>query len=40
MLKYMHIGGLRFLRIGRLQLSWCICKRRPLSPLETVLKED
>jgi hypothetical protein len=28
MLKYSRNGRLRFLRIGRLQLSWCIVSRR------------
>ena len=26
MFKYSKVGGLRFLRIGRLQLSFCVCK--------------
>lgn len=25
-IKYMRRGGLRFLRIGRLQFSYCLCK--------------
>ena len=25
--KYMKVGGLRFLRIGRLQLSFCVCRQ-------------
>lgn len=25
--RYTKNGGMRFLRIGRLQTSWCICKR-------------
>lgn len=24
--RYTHNGGMRFLRIGRLQTSWCVCK--------------
>lgn len=26
--RMFKVGGLRFLRIGRLQLSVCICRRR------------
>jgi hypothetical protein len=26
-LRYRHVGGLRFLRIGRLQMSFCVCRR-------------
>lgn len=25
-LRYRKVGGLRFIRLGRLQLSFCICK--------------
>lgn len=28
-LRYFRVGGLRFLRIGRLQMSWCVVKRQP-----------
>jgi hypothetical protein len=28
-MRYFKVGGLRFLRIGRFQLSWCVCKRKP-----------
>lgn len=24
--RYTRNGGMRFLRIGRLQMSWCVCK--------------
>lgn len=24
--RYTKNGGMRFLRIGRLQMSWCVCK--------------
>jgi len=27
---YRKIGGLRFLRLGRLQLSFCICRAIPV----------
>lgn len=27
-MRYFKVGGLRFLRIGRLQLSFCIVRRR------------
>lgn len=27
MLRYRKVGGLRFLRIGRLQLSFCVCRK-------------
>lgn len=27
-IKYSKHGGMRFLRIGRLQVSWCICKAK------------
>lgn len=27
MFKYRKVGGLRFLRIGRLQLSWCVVRK-------------
>lgn len=26
-MRYTHVGGIRFLRIGRLQLSWCVCRQ-------------
>jgi len=26
-MRYFKVGGLRFLRIGRVQFSWCVCKR-------------
>lgn len=25
--RYTRNGGMRFLRIGKLQMSWCICRR-------------
>lgn len=25
-INYKKIGGMRFLRIGRLQFSWCVCR--------------
>lgn len=25
--RYTKNGGMRFFRIGRLQTSWCVCKR-------------
>lgn len=31
--RYTRNGGMRFLRIGRLQLSWCMCR----APLERPL---
>lgn len=24
--RYTRNGGMRFLRIGKLQLSWCVCR--------------
>jgi hypothetical protein len=27
MIRYLRRGGIRFLRLGRLQLSFCICRR-------------
>lgn len=27
-MRYFKVGGLRFLRIGRIQVSWCVVKRR------------
>ena len=27
MVKYFKVGGLRFLRIGRLQVSWCMVRK-------------
>jgi hypothetical protein len=27
-MRYFKVGGLRFLRIGRFQISWCMCKRK------------
>ena len=35
MIRYRKVGGLRFLRIGRLQLSWCVC--RATAPQRTPL---
>jgi hypothetical protein len=29
-MRYFRVGGLRFLRIGRLQLSWCVVRRKPV----------
>ena len=29
MFSYKRVGGLRFLRLGRLSLSWCVTKPRP-----------
>lgn len=26
MVRYTHRGGMRFLRVGRLQVSFCICR--------------
>jgi hypothetical protein len=28
-LSYRKVGGLRFLRIGRLQFSFCVCRAKP-----------
>jgi hypothetical protein len=28
-LSHKRVGGIRFLRIGRLQLSFCVCRRAP-----------
>lgn len=28
-MRYFKVGGLRFLRIRRFQVSWCICRRKP-----------
>ena len=28
MISYRKIGGLRFLRVGRFQISWCLMRRR------------
>ena len=25
-IRYTRNGGMRFLRLGKLQLSWCVCK--------------
>ena len=27
-MRYFRVGGLRFLRVGRLQLSFCIVRRK------------
>lgn len=27
-MRYFKVGGLRFLRIGRVQFSWCVVKRK------------
>jgi len=29
-IRAFKVGGLRFLRIGRLQFSFCLCRRRRL----------
>lgn len=29
MFRYTRNGGMRFLRIGRIQMSFCLCKRQP-----------
>ncbi len=28
-MKYFKVGGMRFLRIGKLQVSWCVCTGKP-----------
>lgn len=28
-MKWFKVGGIRFFRIGRLQLSFCVCKKKP-----------
>lgn len=28
-MRYFKVGGMRFLRIGKLQVSWCICTGKP-----------
>lgn len=28
-MRCFKVGGIRFLRIGRLQFSFCLCRRRP-----------
>ena len=33
-MRYFKVGGLRFLRIGRLQLSFCLCRRRRTPALD------
>jgi len=35
MITTKKVGGLRFVRIGRLQVSYCICKARPKAIRET-----
>ncbi len=25
--RYTRNGGMRFLRVGRVQMSWCLCRR-------------
>jgi hypothetical protein len=30
-MRYFKVGGLRFLRVGRLQLSFCIVRRKPVT---------
>lgn len=32
--RFFRVGGLRFLRLGRLQVSWCVVKRAPRRPDE------
>ena len=34
MIRYRKVGGMRFLRIGRLQLSWCVV-RNPAGAAES-----
>jgi len=33
-MKFQHVGGIRFLRIGRLQFSFCVCRRSILPRLD------
>jgi hypothetical protein len=33
-MRCFKVGGIRFLRIGRLQFSFCLCRRRPSAPCE------
>jgi hypothetical protein len=28
-MRAFKVGGIRFLRLGRIQFSFCICRRRP-----------
>ena len=30
-MRYFKVGGLRFFRVGRLQLSFCIVRRKPVT---------
>lgn len=32
-MRYFRVGGLRFLRIGRLQFSFCVCRRKVARPV-------
>lgn len=35
-IRFTRRGGMRFLRVGRLQVSWCVC-RAPLPKQASVL---
>lgn len=35
MISYRKIGGMRFLRLARLQLSWCVVRPRTAYEIET-----
>lgn len=46
MIGYKKVGGLRFLKVGRLNISWSLTKKRPcdsqrgtaLDPIDTCLR--
>ena len=31
-MRYTKNGGMRFLRLGRLQMSWCVCRTSIIAP--------
>lgn len=28
LLQYRKVGGLHFIRVGRISFSWCLCRKR------------
>lgn len=40
MVRYQRVGGLRFLRVGRVQLSWCVVSRATVARQVARAAED
>jgi hypothetical protein len=34
MVKFFKVGGMKFVRVGKLQISWCICGEKRAKPVK------